>query len=102
MLSKKTDPAEFRQMAEHDVQWFFRLIPLLPFLKGILVFGPIVRSDGSCESLAQFVRHQATNNGFTVVPTGNLRHVQTGREFFIHEADTPGEKCIGWRLAKNL
>jgi hypothetical protein len=97
----KADSAEFRRMAEQDVAWFFRLLPLCPRLKGLLIFGPIVRSDGSCENLAQFLRDQAPRHGFTVLPKG-IEHDATKRRFFIHEVETPGEKCITCRVVKNL
>jgi hypothetical protein len=98
----KADSAEFRRMAEQDVAWFFRLLPLCPRLKGLLIFGPIVRSDGSCESLAQFLRTSAPLHGFTVSPNGGLQHNGTERRFFIHEVDTPGENCVTCRVVKNL
>jgi hypothetical protein len=49
-----------------------------------LVFGPIVRANGSTESLAGFIRKWAPRYGFTVLPDGSLRVAapgKTGRSF---------------------
>jgi len=98
----KTDRVEFRRMVEQDVAWFFKLLPLCPRLKGLFVFGPVVRNDGSFEGLAQFLRTRAPRYDFTVNPDGGLEHNDTKRRFFIHEVETPGENCVTCRVVKNL
>jgi hypothetical protein len=60
MLKNRTTSAkEFRRMVERDVAWFFRLLPLCPNLRLLLDFRPIVRMNGSSESLAQFMGNNA-------------------------------------------
>lgn len=97
-----TDRNEFRRMVERDVTWLFRLLPMCEKLRLLLVFGPILRSDGSIVNLAQFLREHAPHHGFTVSPHGDLKHTETRRVFFLHEADTPSEKCVTCRVVKNL
>jgi len=102
LKNPKTDHAEFRRMVEQDAKYFFQLLPRCPRLKGLLVFGPVVRSDGTCENLAHFLRNRAPHHGFTVLPNGRLQHSGTKRQFFIHEVETPGESCVTCRVVKNL
>jgi hypothetical protein len=100
-----TDRAEFREMIERDVQWLFRLLPLCPNLRGLLVFGPVVRDDGSTESLVDFVRKSAPEHGFIVCPSGNLRwRTPEGGErlFFVHEVPNCGGGTIGDRVIADL
>ena len=59
LKNKTTDRREFRHMVERDVAWLFRLLPLCPNLRGLLVYGPVVRHDGTTESLAAFIRKSA-------------------------------------------
>lgn len=102
LKNPRTDPGEFRHRVERDVKWLFILLPLCERLCLLLTFGPIVRANGSVESLAQFVNESAPRYGFTVLQDGGLRHTETGRVFFIHETKTPGEKCVACQVAKNL
>jgi len=100
-----TDPAEFRLMVERDAAYFFRLLSLCQNLRLLLVFGPIVRADGSTESLAHFLRIHAPKHGFSVSPDGNywsFTHLDTGKAICVHEVSTPGETCITCRVVKNL
>lgn len=88
LRNPNTDRREFRHMVERDVAWFFRLLPLCPKLRGLLVYGPVVRFDGSPESLAAFVRRSAPRHGFRVLPDGGLSlevEGQSRRRWFLHE-----------------
>ncbi len=105
LRNSKTDPAEFRRMVEQDVAWFFRLLPLCERLRVLLIYGPLVRADGSTESLAAFLHKQATRHGFTVLPDGGLRIAasgETGRSFFVHEVRTSGRGAITEQVVSNL
>ena len=105
LKNKTTDAREFRQMVERDVAWFFRLLPLCPNLRLLLVFGPIVRADGSKESLARFLINITSQNGFKVSTDGgfwSFKHLDTGKAICVHEVSMPGEKCITCRVVKNL
>lgn len=100
-----TDPREFRHMVERDVAWLFRLLPLCPNLRGLLVFGPVVRHNGSTESLARFVRKSAPRHGFTVLPEGGMSHglnENASRKFFLHEIVEPGAGSIKEKIIANL
>jgi len=66
------------------------------------VFGPILRPDGSIGNLAQFLKQHAPNHGFIVLEHGDLRHTETGRMFFLHEADTRDKESVTSRVVKNL
>ena len=91
--------------AERDVAWFFRSLPLCPNLRLLLVFGPIVRANGSTESLAQFLRNNAPQNDFKVSQDGefwSFKHLDSGKTIYVHEVSTPGEKFITCRVVKNL
>jgi hypothetical protein len=105
LQNSRTDRLEFRRMVERDVQWFFRLLPLCPNLRGLLVFGPIIRDARSCESLADFVRKSAPRHGFNLSQNDGSQIFTTGgagRALFIHEVFTPGEKCVTCAVVKNL
>jgi hypothetical protein len=105
LKNRTTNAREFRRMVERDVAWFFRLLMLSPNLRLLLVFGPIVRANGSTESLAQFLRNVAPQNGFKVSQDGEFwlfKHLDTGKTIYVHEVSTPGEKCITCRVVKNL
>ena len=105
LTNPETDREEFRRMVERDASWFFKLLPLCPNLRLLLTFGPMVRADGSIESLSQFLKSNAPQNGFTLFPSGtgwSLRHEETKRSFCVHNADTPGEKGVTSRVVKNL
>ena len=102
LRDKTTDRKEFGQMVERDVAWLFRLLPLCENLRLLLVFGPIVRSDGSTGNLAQFLKDQAQNHGFNVLQHGDLQHAETGRMFFFHEADTHLKESVTIRVERNL
>jgi hypothetical protein len=102
LKNKSTDSKEFRSMVERDVAWFFRLLPLCEHLRVLLVFGPVVRANGTKESLFGFLKNRAPRHGFSVLQNGNLEQTDTGRIFTVYEVDTPGEKCITCRVVKNL
>ena len=105
LRNKDTVPKEFRRMVERDAAWFFKLLLLCPNLRLLLTFGPMVRADGSIESLPQFLKSHAPRNGFSFFPSGtgwSLRHEETKRSFCVHNADTPGEKGVTSRVVKNL
>lgn len=100
-----TDPSEFRHMVERDVAGLFRLLPLCPKLRGLLVFGPVVRHNGSIESLAGFVRKSAPRHGFSVLPNGGLGVAGmsgAGRSFFLHEVQTAGGRMRTEQGVENL
>jgi len=97
-----TDRREFGRMVERDVGWLFRLLPICENLRLLLVFGPILRPDGSIGNLAHFLRNQAPQHGFTLTELGNLQHTETGKLLVVHEADTRNEKCVTCRVVKNL
>lgn len=63
MLDPATDAAEFRNMVEHDVKWFFDLLNRLSQVQLLLVAGPIPRADGGKQQLADFIREQAGTYG---------------------------------------
>lgn len=50
-------------MVEGYVAWCFRLIPLCENLRLLLMLEPIVRSDGTCESVPDFLRYAAPQHG---------------------------------------
>ena len=105
LKNETTDRLEFRHMVERDAAWLFRLLPLCPNLRLLLVFGPIIRANGSTESLAQFLRNNAPKNCFNVSQDGefwSFKHLDTGKTVCVHEVSTPGEKCITCRVVKNL
>jgi hypothetical protein len=102
LKNKHTDPKEFRRMVKRDVAWFFRLLPLCPNLRLLLIFGPIIRANGSTEPLVRFLRRRAQHHDFTVLPDGRLQDIKTRKALLVHEADTPNEKCITCRVVKNL
>ena len=105
LKNPRTDRQEFRRMVEHDAAWFFKLLLLCPNLRLLLTFGPMVHTNGSIESLSQFLKSHAPRNGFSLFPSGtgwSLRHEETKRSFCVHNADTPGEKGVTSRVVKNL
>jgi len=105
LRNQTTDRREFRHMVERDVAWLFRLLPLCPKLRRLLVYGPVVRHNGQTESLAGFVRKSAPRHGFKLIhrePFWELWHEDPRQMLVIHEADTPDEKCITCRVVKNL
>lgn len=100
-----TDRREFRHMVERDVAWLFRLLPLCPKLRVLLVFGPIVRYNGSTENLAGFLRKSAPRHGFRVSPDGGLYYGSTGqgpRKFFLQEVVAPGVGTITEQVVASL
>jgi hypothetical protein len=105
LKNKTTNAREFRRMVERDVAWFFRLLPLCPNLRLLLVFGPIVRANGSTESLTQFLKNNAPRNGFKVSYDGefwSFKHLDSGKTIYVHEVSMPGEKCVTCRVVKNF
>jgi hypothetical protein len=103
--NNETDQDEFRRMVEHDIVWFFRLLPLCPKLRGLLTFGPIIRSNGQPESLVGFVRKSAPHHGFKVLPDGGLCHEskqQPPRKLFLHDATARGLGTVTERVVANL
>jgi hypothetical protein len=108
-LPTRTAPArnerQFRHRVERDVAWLFRLLPLCPKLKGLLVFGPVVRHDGSTESLAEFIHKSAPRRGFKLLPDGELRvgvPNEAGRSFFMHEVCASGRGTITGQVVENM
>jgi hypothetical protein len=106
LTNRRTDRDEFRRMVEHDVAFFFRLLLLSPKLRLLLTFGPIVAEHGGQpESLLGFLFATAPQHGFKMLKYEDewkLWHMATSREFVVHDADTPGEKCVTCRVVKNL
>jgi hypothetical protein len=105
LKNPRTDRREFLRMVEKDAAWFFKLLLLCPNLRLLLTFGPMIRADGSTESLVQFLKSRAPQNGFTVLPDGHgwsLVHTKTKRVFTVHHSDTPGEKGVTNRVVKYL
>jgi hypothetical protein len=82
LTNPRTNREEFRRMVERDMEWFFRLLPLCRNLRLLLVSGPIVRANGSTESLALFVRNNAPQNGFKLSQDGKFwtfKHLDKGK-----------------------
>lgn len=105
LKNKATNAAEFRQMVERDVACFFRLLLLCPNLRLLLVYGPIVRANGSAEGLMHFLLNKAPLHGFKVAQVGkywSFKHAETGKIIHVHEVSMPGEKCITCQIVKNL
>jgi hypothetical protein len=105
LKNKTTDRREFRHMIERDVAWLFRLLPLCSKLRGLLVFGPVVRHDGSTESLAAFIRKSAPRHGFRVLPDGGIGCEPKGqpqRKLFLHEVASPDMGTITEQVVANL
>jgi len=102
LRNDETDRPEFGRMVERDVAWLFQLLPLCENLRLLLVFGPVLRPDGSIGNLAQFLMQHAPHHGFTLSERGDFRHTETGRVFFVHEADTRSEGSVTSRVVKNL
>lgn len=105
LRNPNTDRREFRHMVERDVAWFFRLLPLCPKLRGLLVYGPVVRYDGSTEGLAAFVRKCAPRHGFKVSPNGGLALETEGaqrHEWFLHEVPSADESTVAEQVMDDL
>jgi hypothetical protein len=105
LRNPNTNRREFRHMVERDVGWFFRLLPLCPKLRGLLVYGPIVRHNGEIESLAAFVCKSAPRHGFRVLPDGGLAQEADGglrREWFLHEVASTEMGTVIERVAADL
>jgi hypothetical protein len=103
--NSKTDPKEFRRMAERDVQWFFRLLPLCDNLRLLLTFGPIIRGNGRCQGLLEFLRDSAPRHGFKVFQDRGLfvfEHRDSGRSFFAHDVSDPRAKDVVSTVLNNL
>jgi hypothetical protein len=103
LKNNATDRREFRHMVERDVAWLFRLLPLCQNLRGLLVYGPIVRHNGSTEALAAFIRKSAPRHGFVVLSDGGLRNkVQASREMFLHEVNSAGAGTVTEKVVADL
>jgi len=105
LKNKTTDRIEFRHMVERDVAWLFRLLPLCPKLRGLLVFGPVVRHNGSTESLAAFVRKSAPRHGFRISPDGGLSQEWKGQaqmRFFLQDVTSRSEDTITGQVVASL
>lgn len=105
LTNPNTDRPEFRKMAERDVQWLFKLLPLCPKLRVLLTMGPIIGENLVPMPLLGFLCEFAPRHGFKVIKHGafwELWHEESRRVLVIHEADTPDEKCITCRVVKNL
>ena len=101
----ETDSEEFRRMVEQDIAWFFRLLHLCPKLRGLLVFGKILRDNGTRESLAGFIRRSAPRHGFSVLPDGGICHESNGqlpKNLFLHDVSAPGAGTITDQVVANL
>ena len=105
LKNRTTNAKEFRLMVERDVVWFFRLLLLCPNLRLLLVFGPVICANGSTESLAQFLKNNAPQNGFKVSQDGrfwSFKHLDAEKTICVHEVSMPDEKCITCSVVKNL
>jgi hypothetical protein len=105
LKNQATDPKEFRGMVKQDVKWFFCLLPLCSKLRVLLTFGPIVRADGSKESLARFLINSAPQYNFTVSKDGIFwvcKRLDTGTVVYVHEVPMTGEKHFTSEVLKNL
>jgi len=105
LRNPSTDRREFRHMVERDVAWLFRLLPLCPKLRGLLVYGPVVRHNGQTESLAAFVRKSAPRHGFRVLPDGGLcleAEGQPRRAWFLHEVASTDMGTVTERVVADL
>jgi hypothetical protein len=92
-------------MAERDIAWLFRLLSLCPKLRGLRSYGPMVRPDGSSESLAAFARKSAPRHGLRVLPDGGLGCAfegQTPRKFFLHEGASDGPGTVTRKVVADL
>lgn len=101
-----TDPAEFRRMLEHDARFLFQLLLLSPNLRLLLTFGPIPpATPGPPEGLFGYLFTAAEEHGFRSIKdqdSWTLWHEPSRRTFIVHDAHTPGEKCLTCRVVKNL
>jgi len=100
-----TDHREFRHMIDRDVAWLFQLLPLCPELRVLLTFGPVVRHDGTKESLADYLRRSAPRHGFTVLPDGSLctsGKGHTPRAFYLHEVKASGQGTLEAQFIRDL
>ncbi len=105
LRNRTTDHAEFRHMIDRDVAWLFQLLPLCPNLRGLLVFGPVVRSDGTTESLAAFFRNNASRHGVKVSPDNGVCREVNGQpdwNFFIHEVTALETEDVTDTVLENL
>jgi hypothetical protein len=105
LTNQNTDRPEFRMMVEHDVQWLFKLLPRCPKLRVLLSMGPIIGANQEPASLTGFLHEFAPRHGFKVIHNEGFWefwHEESRKVLVIHEADTPGEKCITCRVVKNL
>ena len=81
------------------------VLPLCPNLRGLLVFGPIIRDTRSCEGLADLLRNSAPRHGFNVSQDDGFQVLTTGRAGrtpFLHEASTAGKTCVTRAVSANL
>src|SRR5436190_2056815 len=77
----------------------------VPTLRLLLTFGPIVRADGTCESLFNFLRIAAPRHGFNVFQDCEFpvfEHVATRRQFFAHDVSNPRAKDVSTTVINNL
>ena len=103
--NQRTDPKEFRTMVERDVQWLFKLLPLCPKLRLLLTMGPIIGNNLRSMPLLGCLHEFAPRYGFKVIRNEEFWELwnEANRNVLVtHEADTPDEKCITCRVAKNL
>jgi len=105
LANQGTDPKEFYEMAERDVQWIFKLLPLCPNLRLLLTMGPIIGENFKPTPLLGFLGEFSQRYGYKMIRQGmfwEFWHEESRRVFVIHEADTPDEKCITCRVVKNI
>ncbi len=103
--NRKTDAAEFRRMIEKDVAWLFKLILHCQRLKVLFTFGHVFADNRDFEPMHCFLRAAATRHGFQTIsepPGWCLRHQLSGREFYVHHADTGKDDSIEKRVVENL
>jgi len=105
MSNEDTDSELFRAMAERDVEWLFRLLPLCPNLRLLFTYGPILSSYGRYEGLVHFVATAALRFGYDARAEDGftaLIHRDTWRTLFLHDGATRGEECVTCSVAKKL
>jgi hypothetical protein len=106
LKNSNTDRDEFRRMLEYDSRHFFRLLVHCPNLRLLLTFGPVLRkAPGRPESLFEYLFTAAITGDFQQIneqDSNKLLHIPSSRVYAVHNADTPGEKCITCRVVKNL
>jgi hypothetical protein len=71
----------------------------------LLVFGPVVCSNGTTESLVAFIRKSAPRHGSKVSRDGGLSREAHGHmplKFFVHEVVAPEADTVTDQVLENL